>query len=72
MSDASDRPGDASRPRCRLSGTDGNAIAVIGRVRRALIAAGERDRARDFVQRAWAVGSYDAVLALCFEYVEVS
>lgn len=72
MSDATDRPGDAPRPRCRLSETDGNAIAVIGRVRRALIAAGagERDRAREFVQRAWAARSYDAVLALCFDYVE--
>ena len=66
MSDAADRP------HCQLSGTNGNVFAVIGRVRRALAAAGQQERAREFVQRAWAAGSYDAVLALCFEYVDVT
>lgn len=65
-------PGDAPlRPRCQLVGTDGNVFAVIGAVRRALVAAGQRERAREFVARAWAAESYDAVIALCFEYVEV-
>ncbi len=59
------------RPRCRLTGTDGNALAVIGNVRRALRNAGQIDRAREFVERAWAAGSYDEVLRLCFEYVDV-
>lgn len=63
---------DAGLPACRLVGTDGNVFAVIGAVRRALVAAGQPDRAREFVERAWAAGSYDAVLRHCFEYVDVT
>jgi hypothetical protein len=59
------------RPTCRLVGTDGNVFAVIGRVRQALLEAGQPERAAEFVRRAFASRSYDAVLALCFEYVEV-
>lgn len=59
------------KPPCKLIGTDGNVFSIIGRVRRALIAAGQEDRVREFVERAYLSGSYEAVLALCFEYVEV-
>ncbi len=45
--------------------------SIIGRVRRALIADGQEVRAREFVERASRSGSYDAVLALCLEYVDV-
>jgi hypothetical protein len=50
---------------------DGNVFAVIGRVRQALLEAGQPERAAEFVRRAFASRSYDAVLALSFEYVEV-
>ena len=59
------------RPPCRLIGTDGNVFAIIGSVRQALRDAGQPERASEFVRRAFAAGSYDAVLQLCFEYVEV-
>jgi hypothetical protein len=59
------------KPRCRLTGTDGNVFAVIGFVRRALRNAGQIERAREFVERAGAARSYDEVLRLCFEYVDV-
>ena len=59
------------KPACKLVGEDGNVFNVIGLVRRALVAAGQPDRATEFVRRAFAAGSYDAVLQLCFEYVEV-
>jgi len=59
------------KPVCKLIGTDGNVFSIIGRVRRALTAAGQEDRAREFVERAFRSGSYDAVLQLCLEYVEV-
>lgn len=59
------------RPPCRLTGTDGNVFAIIGMVRQALRDAGQPERAAEFVHRAFAAGSYDAVLRLCFEYVEV-
>ena len=58
-------------PTCKLTGTDGNVFAIIGTVTRALKRAGQTDRAREFGKKAFASASYDAVLALCFEYVEV-
>ena len=66
------RPASADRPkpRVRLVGTDGNVFSIIGLVRRALKDAGEDERASEFVARAFASKSYDAVLALVFDYVE--
>ena len=64
---------DASppKPRCKLTGEDGNAFNVVGLVRCALVQAGQPERAREFVERAHRSRSYHEVLALCFEYVEV-
>ena len=62
---------DEGRPPCRLVGTDGNVFAIIGKVQQVLRNAGQHERATEFVRRAFAAGSYDAVLQLCFEYVEV-
>ena len=69
--DGLDEPESETKPVCRLVGTDGNVFAVIGRVRQALIGAGQPDRASEFVKRAFGAPSYDAVLRLCMEYVEV-
>jgi len=44
---------------------------IIGLVRRALEHDGQGDRAREFVKLAFESRSYDAVLALCLEYVEI-
>jgi len=59
------------KPRCKLIGEDGNVFNVIGRVRRALLDAGQDDEAREFVERAFRCASYDEVLRLVLEYVEV-
>lgn len=59
------------KPTCKLIGTDGNAFAIVGRVKQALTKAGQKERASEFVTKAFACGSYDAVLALCMEFVEV-
>jgi len=59
------------KPPCQLVGYDGNVFAVIGRVRRALEAAGQVTRAAEFVRRAFEAKCYDEVLWLCSEYVEV-
>jgi hypothetical protein len=59
------------KPPCKLIGTDGNVFSIIGRVRQALTRAGQEDRAREFVEKAFRAGSYDGVLQLCLEYVEV-
>ena len=59
------------KPRCTLVGKDGNVFNVIAIVRRALIDAGEYDLASEFMQRAANARSYDEVLGLCSEYVDV-
>lgn len=67
------RAGDegAGKPECTLVGEDGNVFNVIGRVRRALLDARHDDEAREFVERAFRSRSYDEVLQLVLEYVEV-
>jgi hypothetical protein len=60
-----------NKPNCKLVGTDGNVFAIIGTVSRTLKRAGQPERATEFAQRAMAQKSYDDVLALCWEYVEV-
>ena len=64
---------EASNPLlvCRLIGTDGNVFAIIGKVRRTLREAGQPERASAFVERAFQPRSYDEVLQLCLDYVEV-
>lgn len=59
------------KPECALTGTDGNVFSVIANVSRALKRAGQKDRADEFRRRALASDSYDAVLILCHEFVEV-
>jgi len=59
------------KPKCKLIGTNGNVFMIVGAVSLALKNAGQREKASEFVAKAMAYGSYDAVLALCFEYVDV-
>lgn len=59
------------KPACELIGTDGNVFAIIGKVSKTLKRAGMTDKADEFTKKAFASGSYDKVLALCTEYVEV-
>ena len=59
------------KPKCELVGEDGNVFSTIGRVSQALKRAGQPERATEFRQRAMSSGSYDEVLCLCFDYVEV-
>jgi len=58
------------KPSVKLVGEDGNVFAIIGRVRKALVYDGQRERAAEWVRRATSAGSYDEVLQLVFEYVE--
>ena len=61
----------AKKPICRLTQCDGNVFAIIGCVRRALKDGKQADKADEFSAKAMSCQSYDAVLQLCFEYVEV-
>lgn len=62
---------EKTRPKFKLTGTDGSAFAVIGKVRRSLEVAGMKDEAGGFVRRAFAAESYDALLRLAMEFVEI-
>ena len=65
------RTTEGRKPACKLVGTDGNVFSIIGRVKHALKQAGQDDRAREFVEKAFRAGSYDEVLRLCMDFVEV-
>jgi len=55
----------------KLVGEDGNVFNIIGKVSRELKKAGFKDEAKEFQERAFKSKSYDEVLQLVFEYVEV-
>ena len=63
---------ETKKPRCKLTGTDGNVFSVIATVSRSLKRSGQEARAAEWATRAMNSRSYDAALALAFEYVEVS
>ena len=55
----------------RLDGEDGNAFAILGKVRRAMREAGvDRGVIADYAKEAMA-GDYDDLLQVTMEYVEV-
>ena len=62
----------AIRPIVKLTGEeDENVYGLIGRVHAALSEVGLRRRAQRFVTRAYYLGSYDEVLHMAREYVEI-
>jgi hypothetical protein len=60
------------KPECKLIGEDGNVFNIIGRVSRSLKEAGLKEQAKEFQEKAFSAHSYDEVLCLCMEYVEVA
>lgn len=62
---------NAKKPKCKLTGTDGNAFAIIANVSRCLKKAGLNELAAEFRSKALASKSYDALLVLCSDYVDV-
>ena len=59
-------------PKCELIGHDGNVFNIIGKVESTLSRAGQKDKAKEWSRRAMSAGSYDEVLAMLHEYVEVT
>lgn len=55
-----------------LTGEDGNAFSIIGRVSRAMKQSGYRDEAAAFTKEAMSQPSYDALLALVMRTVSVT
>jgi hypothetical protein len=60
------------KPKVRLTGTDGNAFSIIGKVSKALKQVGQAERAKEFREKAFAAKSYEALLGLACEYCEIS
>jgi len=60
-----------NKPSCKLIGEDGNVFNLIGRVKQTLVRDGQRDRANEFVAKAMKQKSYDDVLCLIQNYVEI-
>jgi hypothetical protein len=54
----------------QLTGEDGNAFAILGRVRRAIIKSNHPELAEVFMQEATA-GDYNHLLSTCMRYVSV-
>jgi len=57
-----------------LTGTDGNVFSIIGKVRKEIMRSGwDREAgAKEFTDKAFACGSYDEVLQLVMQTVEVA
>jgi len=62
---------EIEKPKCELIGGDGNVFAIIAKVCNALRAAGLKDREKEFQDKAFKSSSYNEVLVLCHDYVEV-
>lgn len=60
-----------NKPVCKLTGIDGNVFNIIGTVGRTLKKAGQKEQAEKFYAEVDKAESYDAVLQLAFEYVDV-
>lgn len=54
----------------KLIGEDGNAYAILGRVKTALERAGHKELAKEYIAEA-TKGDYNALLATTMEYVDV-
>ena len=65
-----DEMADTGKPRLGLIGEDGNALAILGRARRVLRAAGREDQFEGFMAQATS-GDYDHLLRVVMEWFEV-
>lgn len=64
-------PVTTPKPPLRLTGTDGNAFAILGAASRVLRRAGRADEVAEYQRQATA-GDYDNLLAVTCEWFEVS
>jgi hypothetical protein len=60
-----------TKPRCKLTRTDGNVFALLARVRTTLTKAGREKDAEEVTRRLAACQSYDEALRLFMEYVHI-
>lgn len=60
---------EKQKPKCRLTGEDGNAFAILGRAKRALEKAGQGHLVTEMTNKAIA-GDYNHLLATVQEYID--
>ena len=59
------------RLKVELSSQNGNVFNLIGLVRRALVRAGRVEESEEMVERTHKAASYDEVLQIFWEYVDI-
>lgn len=62
---------ESEKPKCKLIGANGNVFVIISAVTTALNKAGMKAKAEEFTKKALQSESYDAVLALTMNYVDI-
>lgn len=62
---------EISKPKCKLTGENGNVFNIIGKVINTLKECGLKEQAEEFKNKAMKSHNYNNVLALCFDYVDV-
>jgi len=60
----------SEKPTVELIGKDGNAFAILGKVRKALLRAGQPENAEKYLKEAKS-GDYDNLLRVTDKYVEI-
>ena len=63
---------NASKPKCQLTGEDGNVFNLIGIASRCLKRAGQPEKAKEMGEKIRGAGSYDEALNIIGQYVDVS
>jgi hypothetical protein len=61
-----------AKTKVKLTGTDGNVFALIGRCSSALKKDGKNAEAKEMAEKCFSAGSYDEALCVMMEYCDVS
>jgi hypothetical protein len=61
---------EKKKPTVKLTGEDGNAFSILGRVKSALKKAGMHEEAKQYMEEAMS-GDYNHLLAVTMKYVNV-
>lgn len=59
------------KPKCKLTGQDGNIFNLIAIARKSLVKAGMSVQAKEMTEKVMSSGSYDEALRIIMNYVEV-
>lgn len=60
----------SKKPKCKLSGENGNIFNLIGIASATLVGAGQGNKADEMTARVFKSGGYDKALAIICEYVD--